>query len=246
MLAEPAIICSQCGQDFPRRALRCHKCGSVGIRYLYKYVSFNDRALSILRERKVWFAAASALNDLFEFEFDLTEFHMGGIPIDKTSFEAAVAAMKSHGVLSVSELCNEPLMWSHYADSNAGFCIRLERTEDSVLGSWDFCLPVIYSRVTPVFKPVELAQRRTVTIAMTTKAERWSYEREWRVIAYPGNALYDLPGPVTGIVFGSAMDIRNRRTIAAILGDSIEYAEARRVAGTYSLAINPALFESLR
>jgi hypothetical protein len=41
------------------------------------------------------------------------------------------------------------------------------------------------------------------------------------------------------------MGIQNRRTIAGILGDTVDYAEARRVAGTYSLAINPVLLESL-
>lgn len=245
-MAEPTIICSPCSQEFSRRALYCPKCGGAGIRYLYKYVRFNDHALSILREHKVWFSTASDLNDPFEFEFSLAEFHMHGIPIDRPSFEEAVAAMKSYGVLSLSESCNEPLMWSHYADSNAGFCIRLERTEDSVLGNWNYCVPVIYSSVTPVFKPLELEQSRTVTIAMTTKADRWSYEREWRVLALPGNALHDLPGPVTGIVFGSAMVMQNRRIIAAILGDTVEYAEARRVAGTYSLEINPVRLESLR
>jgi DNA-directed RNA polymerase subunit RPC12/RpoP len=244
-MAEPAITCSPCGQEFPRRALRCPKCGSAGIRYLYKYVRFDDRAFSILRDRKVWFSTASALNDLFEFEFDLTEFHVGGIPIDRSSFDAAVAAMKSYGVLSLSESCREPLMWSHYADSNTGFCIRLERTEGSVLGNWAHCVPVIYSSVPPTFKPLELEESRTVTIAMTTKAERWSYECEWRVLALPGNTLHDLPGPITGIVFGSGMSMQNRRAIAAILGSTVECTEARRRAGTYSLAINPLLLETL-
>jgi hypothetical protein len=244
-MAEPAITCSPCGQEFPRRELCCPKCGRAGIRYLYKYVRFNDHALSILRERKVWFPTASELNDLFEFEFDLTEFHVGGIPIDKSSFEAAVAEMKSHGVLSLSESCSEPLMWSHYADSNAGFCIRFERTKDSMLGNWNHCVPVNYSSVTPTFRPLELAQRRTVTIVMTTKAKRWSYEREWRVLSHPGNVLYDLPAPVTGIVFGSAMGLQNRKAIAAILGGTVEYAEVRRVAGTYALTINQVLLESL-
>lgn len=224
-MPEPTIECGNCHTDFPKRRLRCPQCGQVGIRRLYKYVRFYEHSLDILRNRRIWFSTPERLNDPFEFSFHLTAMHIGRIPIDKVSLEAAVTDMRQYGVLSLSEISDNILMWSHYADSHKGFCIEFERTDSNELGNWDHCLPVLYDEYLPTFAPAELLDKKVVSNILTTKSRLWSYEKEWRILAKKGNQTHPLPGNITGIVFGYRMPVDERREIAEILGDTVTYSQ---------------------
>jgi hypothetical protein len=186
-----------------------------------------------------------SLNDPFEFAFALEDMHVCGVPIDRNSLAKAREAMKQFGVLSLSEVCDSILMWTHYSAAHKGFCMQFERTEGNDLGSYDKCYPVIYDDEYPSFRPEQLQDRSHVARVMTVKARQWSYEREWRMMARLGEQTYPFPGELRGIVFGARMPRESRREIAAILHDSVNYSEAVVSETIFAVEIQPVSTSTL-
>lgn len=235
------MICDSvaCGHEFPRRALFCPKCSAIGISTLYKYRAFNKRTLEILRERKLFFPTADSLNDPFEFEFRLKADHINGAKIDPVSFAKAKSDMKRYGVLALSEVNNNVLMWSHYSDEHKGLCLGFDRNDNNDLGAWEKCAPVIYSEDLPKFEPLDLEDSATVTEVLTTKASFWSYEREWRIIARNGGTTIPFPGHLKSVVFGFGMPKSQRDEVVGILDTSVKYFETQRNKNYYRVDVVP-------
>ncbi len=154
--------------------------------------------------------------------------------------------MKQMGVLSLSEINNNILMWSHYSESHTGFCIEFERTDSNELGNWEHCAPIIYDQTLPIYNPVDLEKKETVTQILLTKSDLWSYEKEWRIIAKKGNQTHPLPGNITGIIFGYKMPIEKRREIALILGSTVNYMEATKSLTKFEVDITTVIFDELK
>ena len=244
-MPEPTIKCPNCQTEFQKRSLRCTNCNEIGIHKLYKYVRFYEHSLDILENKRIWFSTGESLNDPFEFSFHLSEMYVNGVSIDAVSLETAIRDMKQLGVLSLSEINDNILMWSHYSESHTGFCIEFERTDSNELGNWDYCAPVQYDDNLPTLKPIELENKKVVSKILTTKSELWSYEREWRILLKKGNLIYPLPGNITGIVFGYRMPVDKRRKIAGILGDTVTYMHAVKSATKFAVDIEPVSLSDL-
>jgi len=246
---EPIINCSNCGIEYPRRSLNCPSCGQIGISKLYKYVSYNERSLSILINKKIWCPTAKSLNDPFEFHFYLTQDSFSGIPINQESIEHAKNMIKEMPIICFSEVNNDILMWSHYSQGHTGFCIEFERRENNDLGKWDLCAPVIYNPDNKAlsFTPEEITESKSFAKIVTSKSSHWHYEKEWRLIAhrkYTDN-LIPLPAPISRIIFGCKMGINEKKTIARILGSNIKYAEAKQVKSEFALKIESIDFNKI-
>ena len=170
---------------------------------------------------------------------------MFGVPIDGFSLTEAREAMKQYGVLSMSEICDSILMWTHYSAAHTGFCMQFERTDGNDLGSYDKCFPVIYEDEYPTFLPQQLQDRSIVAKVITTKARQWSYEREWRMLAHSGQRAYPFPGELRGIVFGCRMPSASRREVAAILHETVDYSEAVVSETRFAVEIRPLSPSSL-
>jgi hypothetical protein len=96
------------------------------------------------------------------------------------------ALMRSgFGVLSLSESCDNVLMWSHYARSHEGFVIGFNA--DS--GYFADANPVVYSSERP--KRTSMVEL-TKTEVFYTKSKEWKYEREWRVVRLGSDATRQL------------------------------------------------------
>ncbi|MFM2389160.1 MAG: hypothetical protein RLZZ437_715 [Pseudomonadota bacterium] len=89
------------------------------------------------------------------------------------------------GVLSLSEIHDSLLMWSHYGDQHRGFVIEFD-TDNAFFNSNyaqefpSFLLKVDYSDVRPHLSSTTLNRPE----ALTRKAKVWAYEQEWRLIRY--------------------------------------------------------------
>lgn len=83
------------------------------------------------------------------------------------------------GVLSLSELNSNILMWSHYAGCHTGYCIGLNKQIifDATLGSIG---QVNYTDSFP-FVPM-FNNSGIITYLLSTKSKLWEYEREVRLI----------------------------------------------------------------
>ncbi|MDH5444866.1 MAG: DUF2971 domain-containing protein [Gammaproteobacteria bacterium] len=83
------------------------------------------------------------------------------------------------GIFSFSETPNVPLLWAHYADGYRGAIIEF----GSNYGLFEIAQKVQYTNTPPVINRLKDSPSVILDKCMFTKAEHWSYEKEWRVIA---------------------------------------------------------------
>ncbi len=147
------------------------------------------------------------------------------------SLEKHMEEARESGVFSLSEINNNILMWSHYAENHTGFCIEFERKDDPRnFLSHIMCRKVEYSREYPnLHRIIDL-----MDVNLFTKAKDWEYEAEWRLIAKNGNISLPLPVPITGIYFGLRASEDSIKTIKNILEkDDIKYYHGARKQGEF-------------
>lgn len=141
------------------------------------------------------------------------------------------------GVACFTERYDDLLMWSHYADGHRGFCLAF--ATDSL--PFSRALQVKYSPVVPRLPAVRALQlavdESLVEALMLTKAEQWSYEREWRLIAMGGSQPigYDLAS-LTTIYLGAAMPEHRRRALREVLvGTPTRIVDMERPADSFAV-----------
>lgn len=129
------------------------------------------------------------------------------------------------GILSLSALPNQVLMWSHYAEAHTGICLRFNRSSP-----WAFpfiaAQKVIYSAERPVLNPITDTDpdnaQALVDKVILTKADFWAHEEEWRVMSHPNSSI-GMGGPGLTTFAPRALD-------GIILGACISDADAAAVA----------------
>ena len=109
------------------------------------------------------------------------------------------SAFQSHGICCFSEVNDDILMWSHYADKHQGVCVefRPRYHEDP------------FARIVQVTYPqkypsIKLCEEDRIEEMFAAKSKHWEYEKEWRVIlaesADSSQKIY--PDEISGIIFG--------------------------------------------
>ena len=159
-------------------------------------------------------------------------------PIEEVSgknVEKHILEASKMGVFSLSETWSNILMWSHYARNHTGFCVEFDRINraDNFL-SHHMCRPVKYESDYPnLHRIVDLLE-----VNLYTKAEDWSYEKEWRLVAKEGNRLLPLPAPIRSITFGMKAAPEAIRTVQNAVRDlDIDFFQAFRSPGKFSLSV---------
>lgn len=220
---------------------------------LYKYRSFNQYSLQLLINQASWFSCPSSFNDPFDCAVNLDSSRLEDnvkhalddlkIDIDTIpkelrrvkstdieafeSFRSSISKMfQKCGILSLSEINNDILMWAHYANSHTGFAIEYERTSENKLGK--DAQPVIYTSKIPSLTGRDICTRGGKFDALwLTKSKHWCYEKEWRVLNTEGNKAFTFPCKIKSIIFGMRMTPEDRWTIRKILEhQDIEFLEA--------------------
>ncbi|BDU70805.1 hypothetical protein GETHOR_29060 [Geothrix oryzae] len=151
------------------------------------------------------------------------------------------------GILSLSEVNDNILMWSHYAEQHHGLCVEFLRSEGNDLAINEKTLPIRYSIKKPEIAVDELVlgddslKKEIRRSLIYTKSNDWSYEREWRLIVEKGNIAADINSQITSIIFGFKMPIPQRITLYNILknGASIKFKEAILKPDNFGLDIVP-------
>jgi hypothetical protein len=101
------------------------------------------------------------------------------------------------GILSLSTVATNPLMWSHYADSHRGIVIGLDNSHpyfDRRRGPNDefyWLRQVQYHEPTDNVSIMDLDG----TEVLACKAPQWSYEQEWRMLALLSDAVEVVQSP---------------------------------------------------
>ena len=106
-----------------------------------------------------------------------------------------------YGVLCLSAVRDDILMWSHYADFHRGVCLEF----DGAAKLMQHAFPVSYSKERPSIHMIRDSNETAMEKSLRTKSDHWKYEREWRLLSYPnGPGVMQLrPESLTGIVIGA-------------------------------------------
>lgn len=129
-------------------------------------------------------------------------------------------------VVSLAADCKNRLMWSHYADGHKGFCIEYDFGIKNYDDDYACILPVIYSTVRPKFPWRVMIDENAqapfadIMLALLTKDEAWSYEREWRVLipSMLGKSEVCSP-PITCIYLGALCSEKDKESISEIANE---------------------------
>lgn len=205
------------------------KDGDSEIRQLYKYQPDKTHTLDLLRKQELYFSFSKDFNDPFDCRVNLLTVgsksqwaaHAKKYSITDEVFNQSMKFLKSinfdadklrklHDKMSfnkiilycLSEIRNNILMWSHYANSHKGICIGFE----TIIDQNSLCIKhndtslnnhPIYKQSLAVDK-VAYQENYPEPYAMfssnfndlwkffTTKSDDWEYEKERRIVlAYP-------------------------------------------------------------
>jgi len=117
------------------------------------------------------------------------------------------------GVFCMSEDKKNILMWSHYANENAGFCLEF-RTNNAFFSR---AHSVEYDRVLPCLNLLEPMWDKLitkVTLGLLTKAQDWAYEKEWRIVDVDGVGIHEYPSEaLSSVILGCKMSPENKKRI---------------------------------
>lgn len=138
----------------------------------------------------------------------------------------------SKGVYCLSESALSNPMWSKYGNGHKGYCLEFDIPP---LGQ------LVESKNSRVPKGVEYVERRkrlpwkylnlypawSIEYHMLGfKDSDYSYEKEWRIIFESGEREYDIPFPISAVIFGLNADNSLIDELRDILGDSVVYKKA--------------------
>ncbi len=157
------------------------------------------------------------------------------------------------GVLCLSKIPKDAVMWSHYGDCHRGIVLEFDKSELNK-GGFNYCEKVDYKNNIVTLKDMNKNRNNPLELAkliLLKKARHWKYEQEWRIIVnhssngIPGCRIYKFPKEaLTGVIFGSKMAPEDQYTVQEWLKDGNHQARiyrANREPGTYSLKIDPPL-----
>jgi len=135
-------------------------------------------------------------------------------PLNAASFRKTVISRGTelinslYGILSLSRRWDSSLMWSHYTNSHAGFCVGFDRDHaffrrpiSTHKDAFFIFQPVVYSHERPLVVDRHYTLQEDIEFLMTietdtrsgidsllTKARDWEYEEEERAIELLANA----------------------------------------------------------
>jgi len=177
---------------------------------------------------------------------------LGGIPKEdvrqhELNAQRGVAVRFRHKIsmFCLSEICNDILMWSHYADGHRGICLVFDGKNDKYQRFRQKTACVAYKDSIPEFNFYrDTDERKNARAMMLTKATDWSYEKEWRFINIEGGpGLYHIPpGIISGVILGAKMEEDDKARVTKLvrgLGRDISLQEAVLNDRTYALDIRP-------
>lgn len=125
--------------------------------------------------------------------------------------------IENRGVSCFSEVCDELLMWAHYADKYSGFCLEFDTNNDLFAKA----KKVIYVEDIPKLNVLSVygkGRRSDVLKQFCTKSKSWEYEREWRCIHNDAGTAYTYPvEALTGVYFGPNINPEMIEIICLIL-----------------------------
>lgn len=177
---------------------------------LFKYRHFNENTLAIFINCELYFPKTKEFNDPFDGQIDLFAALKSFAETEDNRLESATenlvakkickeanAEINNAGILSLSEVENEILMWSHYSDDHKGICIGFDKNgliEDFCTQAHPVDYDIMYKKPRNAFEnlmkeyidsglsPFQHLQADVYQILIQYKHENWQYEKEIRFL----------------------------------------------------------------
>jgi hypothetical protein len=232
-------------EDSPPHTYRLFKYRSIA-EHSRKYTSH------IVTDGRINYAAPTQFTDPFDCQFSINmdQTPLNAFGLSKRDEIKAFAAKwlwdetnKDVCVLSLSELNDNLLMWSHYSDSHTGICLEL------TFQTLEKLHEVRYSDVRPQFFFADVREqdrdderyRNGIISTLTTKASHWAYEKECRGIDFGGPGEREMPdGMLSGIIFGCRTSDADKQTVrdwVASAGRNVTFSQAVQRDGAFAVDI---------
>mgnify|MGYP001172365836 CR=1 FL=1 len=141
------------------------------------------------------------------------------LQVQKLVRQVSARWLSNVGLFCLSSVCDNILMWSHYADQHHGYCVEFSSANDDYM--FGAAEPVSYSPEYPVVEFFNASIDKQTQLTFLTKHEGWAYEREWRIIDTKRGAGFR-PYPAKlfkGVIFGLRMPESDRARIREWVGD---------------------------
>ena len=170
----------------------------------------------------------------------------GAAPIRQAIYRAF---NENVGLLSLSEIADNELMWAHYADSHTGLVLCFDEQHPflnrrrSANDEFYFVRKVRYSDG----PPLSLATIDGDAL-LVTEGTKWSYEREWRMLVPLRDATRSLtiggdtvhlfafpPDALRGIILGAHATPDTEVSVKTLLNDRPELRHVRLTRATLDL-----------
>ena len=147
------------------------------------------------------------------------------------------------GILCLTPICDNFIMWTHYAGHHTGICIQFRVRDVHAEDHIDFIAaaqPVEYADRCPVINIVRDSTPDIVRKAFFTKATAYRYEHEWRIVRFDeGVGLKPIPKGIIGaVILGCQMQDTERDRIIKACAEydgEVEIVQAMLDPSTYGL-----------
>ncbi|QOX78152.1 DUF2971 domain-containing protein [Trichlorobacter lovleyi] len=152
------------------------------------------------------------------------------------------AAVNKLGVLSLSATCNNLLLWSHYAASHTGICLKFMATDTTPF--FGLAQKVEYQEHYPEIHFFNHSPEEQIQAFLLTKAIDWKYEEEWRITDHGrGPGIIKFPEELLlEVIFGAKMEPKDKEDVLTWLAkrkNSVKVSQASLSKDSYSLKIEP-------
>jgi len=139
-------------------------------------------------------------------------------------------------IFCLSERNNDILMWSHYSNSNQGFCLgydsnKLKSFFEQKFNENSELLKVHYFDEYPEIKPYIGKSNDYIIKRLASKSNIWSYEKEWRLIIYnPKKPVIQISNEIVEeIILGSCVSENTEKKILTIQRKEYPHAKVFKV-----------------
>lgn len=150
----------------------------------------------------------------------------------RTAWFITRAMLSNFGILSLSSVKDNLLLWGHYTDGGKGFAVGIDDSAqvlcESEYGGITGLHPVIYSQPRPVM--IQDTEVERIKAAVFTKSADWSYEKEIRCVRKVWNkevrtVVPFLPENIRQIIIGPSMALANAERCHEIHAKTFPHAE---------------------
>ena len=199
---------------------------------LFRYCPPNGRAIANLCGRILYFNLLQNFNDIYDGRIVLCTKRLA----EKHGTAAAADVEKKAwdelrdrvGAVCFTEHKNDLRMWSHYGDSNRGFCLEFNTVNADIFGK-GILRPVKYDLSgPPVIDALDFLESGCDDLlaeGFYYKPKEWESEKEWRLVAPLKGEFVISASTLKSVYFGGAATPETKMRLYAIVREKYPHAK---------------------